>query len=120
VSPTWWTHDDDSGGGTDARLRFRVPATGSYYLVAQAYSEGEGGGYSLTLEVAAPARPATPQPIRVGETLSGTLTADGPILFDGNADVPYHLYILEAREGRSWWLPWTRRTSTPSWRSGPC
>jgi hypothetical protein len=92
-------YDDDSGGGTDARLRFRVPATGSYYLVAQAYSEGEGGGYSLTLEVAAPARPATPQPIRVGETLSGTLTADGPILFDGNADVPYHLYILEARGG---------------------
>jgi hypothetical protein len=93
-------YDDDSGGGSDARLRFRVPATGVYYLVAQGYSEGDTGGYSLTLEVAAPSRPATPQPIRVGETRNGTLMADGPILFEGNADLPYHLYTLEARAGQ--------------------
>jgi hypothetical protein len=91
-------YDDDSGGGSDSRLRFRVPATGVYYLVAQAYSEGEGG-YSLTLDVAPPARPAPPQPIRVGENLAGTLTSDGPILFEGSADVFYHLYTFQARAG---------------------
>jgi hypothetical protein len=93
-------HDDDSGGGSDARLRFRVPATGVYYLVAQGYSEEDKGGYSLTLDVAAPARPAMPQPIRVSDTRNGTLTADEAILFDGNADVPYHLYTLEAQAGQ--------------------
>jgi hypothetical protein len=92
--------DDDSGGGSDARLRFRVPATGVYYLVAQGYSAEDTGGYSLTLDVAAPARPATPQPLRMGETRDGTLMADGPILFDGNADLPYHLYTLEAQAGQ--------------------
>jgi len=92
--------DDDSGGGSDARLRFRVPATGVYYLVAQGYSAEDTGGYSLTLDVAAPARPATPQPLRMGETRDGTLMADGPILFEGNADVPYHLYTLEAQAGQ--------------------
>jgi hypothetical protein len=93
-------HDDDSGGGSDARLRFRVPATGVYFLVAQGYSAEDTGGYSLTLDVAAPARPATPQSLRMGETRNGTLMADGPILFDGNADLPYHLFTLEAQAGQ--------------------
>jgi hypothetical protein len=93
-------NDDDSGGGSDARLRFVVPVTGLYYLVAQSYSEDETGGYFLTLEVAPPARPATPQPIEVGETRQGTLVADGPILYEGNSDVPYHLYTFQARAGQ--------------------
>jgi hypothetical protein len=92
-------YDDDSGGGTDARLRFRVPATGAYYLVAQAYSEGEGG-YSLTLDVAPPARLAPPRTLRVGETRDGELTSGGPVLFEGNSDVFYHLYTVEARAGQ--------------------
>lgn len=92
--------DDDSGGGTDSRIRFEVPATGVYYLVAQSYSEGEVGGYSLTLDVAPPPVPATPQPLTVGETRQGTIAEDGPVLHEGNLDVPYQLYTFEGRAGQ--------------------
>ena len=40
--------DDDSYGGTDARLTFTLPANGNYYIRVSA-SNGETGNYTLTL-----------------------------------------------------------------------
>jgi len=40
--------DDDSFGGTDARLTFTLPANGNYYIRVSA-SDGETGNYTLTL-----------------------------------------------------------------------
>ena len=54
--------DDDSGGGTDARVEFEVPATGDYLIVATTFSSGEQGSYQIHLyepgpPVAPPAEP---------------------------------------------------------------
>jgi hypothetical protein len=43
--------DDDSGGGTDALIRMRLPATDSYFVTASSYSSGQVlGRYTLDLD----------------------------------------------------------------------
>lgn len=43
--------DDDSGGGTDALIRMRLPATDTYFITASSYSSGQVlGRYSLDLD----------------------------------------------------------------------
>ena len=92
--------DDDSAGGTDARVRWVVPATGTYHLVAQALGPEERGGFTLIVEEAPPPRPAVAQPIAPGETTQGMLDEGSPFLYEGNGDVYYQLYRLEARAGQ--------------------
>jgi hypothetical protein len=41
--------DDDSGGGTNARIIFRVPANGAYQIVANTYKQGSYGAYALSV-----------------------------------------------------------------------
>jgi Bacterial pre-peptidase C-terminal domain len=41
--------DDDSGGGTNARLRFRPRAPGVYRIIATTFEPGTFGAYSLTI-----------------------------------------------------------------------
>jgi serralysin len=43
--------DDESGIGTDSRLTFTAPSTGSYYLDAQAYNSFYTGTYTLTATI---------------------------------------------------------------------
>lgn len=43
--------DDNSGGGTNAFIRYTLPYTGNYYVVANTYQAGELGEYTLTLRV---------------------------------------------------------------------
>lgn len=74
--------DDDAGGGpdgTNARLRFRPPADGSYLVVAQSLSEGGRGPFTLRVEETDP--PVTPAtiPIAIGETTHGAITNDSPV-----------------------------------------
>ena len=46
-------HDDDSGGGTDARLHFNPSASGSYRVIATAVPKGQPrGAYTLTVRLA--------------------------------------------------------------------
>src|SRR5262249_2658671 len=46
-------HDDDSGGGTNARLFFTPRQGGTYRLIATAYPRGEPRGtYTLTVRLA--------------------------------------------------------------------
>lgn len=44
--------DDDSGGGSNAFIRYTLPYTGYYYVVANSYYAGEFGEYTLTLNMA--------------------------------------------------------------------
>ncbi len=41
--------DDDSGGGTNARIVFTLPYTGAYRLVANTFRKGSYGSYSLSV-----------------------------------------------------------------------
>ena len=41
--------DDDSGGGTNARIIYTLPYTGAYRIVANTYKKGSYGAYSLSV-----------------------------------------------------------------------
>jgi serine protease Do len=41
--------DDDSGGGTNARIVFTVPAAGAYRIIANTYRQGSYGAYALSV-----------------------------------------------------------------------
>jgi hypothetical protein len=92
--------DDDSGGGSDARLRWTVPVTGTYVVVAQALNPEGAGGYTLSVETAPPARPVTPVAISVGETRDGVLTEESSLLPEEPTDVFHDLYAFDARAGQ--------------------
>jgi len=42
--------DDDSGGGTNARVIFVVPAAGAYRVIASTYRQGSYGPYTLAVQ----------------------------------------------------------------------
>jgi hypothetical protein len=96
--------DDDGGGDTNARVRFQVPAAGTYLIVAQSLGEEGTGAFTLVLDTVR-VRPPVVRDIRVGETMRGELTDE-----DANyADLPhweedvagyYDLYRLQARAGQ--------------------
>jgi hypothetical protein len=41
--------DDDAGGGTNARIRVALPASGTYRILANAYRQGQTGRYTVRL-----------------------------------------------------------------------
>jgi hypothetical protein len=93
--------DDDGGEGTDARLRFRVPSTGTYYLVAQSLMEDGAGPFSLSLQqLPAPAQPVA-RPIAVGQTVRDQIVDGDPIVDeDDDWEVLHHLYSVQGRAGQ--------------------
>jgi hypothetical protein len=97
--------DDDSGGGTDARLTVTLPEDGEYAVRANTLSAGETGAYTLTAAAgtAQPRTPAAPVAtptgtIRMGQTVSGALTASDPKLPDDNTH--YDLWRFTGRAGQ--------------------
>lgn len=46
--------DDDSAGGTDARIRYTLPYTGTYWIVVNTLFPGQTGAYTLSVEYADP------------------------------------------------------------------
>jgi hypothetical protein len=85
--------DDDGGEGSDARLRFTVPETGEFGIRATTFSRGERGSYTLSVgTVPAP----VPVPVRVGQTVRGTLAAGDPIDDEGSY---LHLYLVSGAPG---------------------
>ena len=74
--------DDDRGGETDARIRFTVPASGTYLLIAEPAEPGGTGAFTLSLEATAPPTTAAPRPIRVGQTVTGELAETDAIQTD--------------------------------------
>lgn len=87
--------DDDTAGGTDARLVYTLPRDDTYEIRANAIEKDAVGAFTLSLAegrsaAAAPARASTPpaQPISVGQTVRGKLErgdaeADDGSYFDG-------------------------------------
>lgn len=86
--------DDDGAGDTDARLRFRAPAAGSYVVVAQSLEVPALGSYVLRVEEAPPSVPATPVALAIGQAREGSLDDRSPVLEDDDAAVPYQLYTF--------------------------
>lgn len=92
--------DDDGGGGSDARIRWTVPVSGTYAVLAQAYGSDASGGYTLSVERAPPTRPVQALPIALGETRSGTLTEESPLVEAEEEDVFHDLYAFDGRAGQ--------------------
>ncbi|MDP3800729.1 PPC domain-containing protein [Brevundimonas sp.] len=64
--------EDDDGGaeGTDSRLTFTLPRTGSYLIEARAFTEATGA-YSLSISEVEPERP--PEALAFGATVQGEI-----------------------------------------------
>jgi hypothetical protein len=64
--------DDDSGEGLDAALEITLPANGEYRVIATAFGAGATGAYTLRVTEA---RPVQASAIRIGQQVSGSLSA---------------------------------------------
>lgn len=94
--------DDDGGtgeNGTNARLRFKPPANGNYFLVAQSLSADGVGGYTLRVEEQNPPPPPTARPISIGQALEGELTDDSPLREDEGSQ-PHDVYVIRGKGQR--------------------
>lgn len=86
--------DDDGAGGTDARLRFRAPAAGTYLIVAQSIEAGALGAYELRVDEVPPSAPAVAVALTLGAAREGMLDERSPVLDDEATAVPYQLYTF--------------------------
>lgn len=57
--------DDDSGGGSNARLQASLPVDGIYTVLANTYQSGETGNYNLRLATGAVPSPISPPTSRM-------------------------------------------------------
>ena len=85
--------DDDSGGGTNARIIFTIPVSGTYYVLANSWQKGHYGEYTVRLRSLGMASggnapggvlPGTVGQIMRGQTMSGRLSPTDPKLSDGS------------------------------------
>jgi hypothetical protein len=90
--------NDDIGEGTDSRLRWRAPATGSYLVVAQSLVAEGTGPFTLAVERAPEATTGAPRPLRPGESVSGALAATDAV--DETDGSFYDSYLLRLRRGQ--------------------
>lgn len=78
--------DDDSGEGTDSRLRIVLPRDGRYRLIATAFSQHGRGNYSLsagTWSIPAVAGPGEAASLAVGSSAGGLLEPGDEVGPDG-------------------------------------
>ena len=87
--------DDDSGGGTDARMGATLGAGGNYAIRATSLGPAEPGAYTLTVEPIEQ-RPVTADAIALGQTVSGRLEPTDPVAED---DSLYDLYVYSGQPG---------------------
>jgi S1-C subfamily serine protease len=85
--------DDDGAGSKNARITVRLPADGTYTLVANSYEPRESGAYTLELKASAT------EPSRAILQEEGALVAGGPVLPSDNS--LYREYTFEGRAGQS-------------------
>jgi len=85
--------DDDGAGSKNARITVRLPADGTYTLVANSYEPRESGAYTLELKASAT------EPSRAILQEEGALVAGGPVLPSDNS--LYREYTFEGRARQS-------------------
>jgi hypothetical protein len=91
--------DDDSGGGTDARIRFVAEESGAYVIRANSLTGGEVGSYTLSVSELPPLPPPpAPTPVALGRTVTGALTDSDPLAED---DSHYDSYSVRVRAGET-------------------
>ncbi len=91
--------DDDGGEGSNSRLRFKPPANGSYFLVAQALSEDGAGAFTVQIVEQQPAPPPAARSIAIGQSVEGELTDDSPLRED-DGDQPHDVYTIRGKGQR--------------------
>lgn len=91
-------YDDDSAGGTDARIQFTATKTADYIIVVNSVGEREEGDFALFVEHkggnrAGTATPATPsgRMLSLGQRVTGTLNASSLTASD---DTYYDAYLI--------------------------
>ncbi len=112
--------DDDGAGAPHARIRFTAPEGGTYLLVAQEWSAGSGGTFTLALtERPLPApRPAAPLP--PGGQVEGELTDDSPVLLtDWGDEIAHDLWSFEGSGGEHWRISLVSADFDPYLEFGP-
>jgi hypothetical protein len=96
-------YDDDSAGGTDARIETVVGPDGTYYIRANTLTGGQTGAYTLRVDAGAPgashgrARSAEIRNIGPGETVQGTFSASDDRLED---DTHFQVYRYRGTPGQ--------------------
>jgi hypothetical protein len=91
--------DDDGAGGTDAEVKTTFREAGLYHIRVNSLSAGEKGAYTLLLEDGPVTTPAVSQgEVRIGSSVSGTLSDDDPTLDD---DSHYDLLTYRGRSGET-------------------
>lgn len=96
-SEAFLMQDDDSGGGTDARLTLQLPEDGPYGILVNTLSAGEQGRYTLHVQPAgsepvtmtdpmifSPATLGSAEPVGAGHTVIGALDESSNLLQDGS------------------------------------
>ncbi|MGK2934552.1 MAG: PPC domain-containing protein [Gemmatimonadaceae bacterium] len=95
--------DDNSGGGLNSRITFRVPADGEYVVRAERRYPGRSGSYTLTLRPSTLAarlglRAEGDRTIAPNSAVSGELDDSDPKMHDGT---PYELWTYVGRAGET-------------------
>lgn len=93
--------NDDGGGDTNARLRFTVPESGTYLLIAQSLAEDGAGAFTLGLDTLQATR-QTIADLRVGQTAEGEIAETDQEMDFGEGGVGgfYDLYRLRGTPGQ--------------------
>ncbi len=97
------SNDDEEGQSrsTNSRLVLQLPASGTYRISVTSFRSGETGAYRLQAATAAanvPVSRATPAtPIRIGQTVNGSLTRSDSQLASGEYQDQYR---FSARRGQ--------------------
>jgi hypothetical protein len=91
--------DDDSDKGTDSRLSVTLPSNGTYQIIANTFSPGETGAYTLTLSGGGVCNQVE-TPIARNSTVSGSL-ASSPTTSDCTLDDGsfYDVFTFTANAG---------------------
>ena len=99
--------NDDGGGGTNARITYTLPTTGTYRILANSWVKGHYGRYTVRLHSLGAASgadapggvlPGTVGQIMRGQTMSGRLSPNDPKLSDGSV---YQAWTYIGRAGES-------------------
>lgn len=90
--------DDGLGEGTDSRLVYALPETGTYLVRALAYGGGAKGLYSIRLTDRGPQ--PRPGSIMMGATARGTLSDNDAVAEDGSFYDAYRVRLTEGDKVR--------------------